>query len=57
MNVVPLPTSLDTPMVPSSCSTILFVIASPRPSPRFLVVTKSSKIAPRRSAGIPEPVS
>ena len=33
------------------------VMAKPRPRPRFFVVTKSSKIAPSRSAGMPEPVS
>ena len=56
-NVVPLLTSLATEMAPPSCSTIFFEMARPRPSPRFLVVTKSSKIAPSRSGGIPQPVS
>ena len=56
-NVVPLPTSLATLMRPPSCSTILREMARPRPRPRRLVVTKSSKTACRRSGGMPQPVS
>ena len=57
VNAVPRPTSLSTAIVPSSCSTMRFEIARPRPRPRRLVVTKSSKIAASRSGGMPEPVS
>ena len=57
VNVVPLPTSLVTAIVPPSCSTMRLLMANPRPRPRFFVVTKSSKIALSRSAGMPEPVS
>ena len=45
VNFVPRPTSLSTVIVPSSCSTIRFEIARPRPRPRRFVVTKSSKMA------------
>ena len=57
VNDVPRPTSLSTVIVPSSCSTIRLEIARPRPRPRRLVVTNSSKIADSRSAGMPDPVS
>ena len=57
MNVLPTPTSLETVIVPSSCSTIFFEIARPSPRPRLLVVTKSSKIVSSRSFGMPQPVS
>ena len=50
---MPEPTWLVTPIVPPSCSTIFREIANPRPSPRRFVVLKSSKIACRRSGGIP----
>jgi len=53
--VLPTPTWLVTEIVPPSCSTTFLEIASPSPSPRRLVVTKSSKIVSSRSAGMPHP--
>ena len=51
VNVLPTPTWLVTAIVPPICSTTFFEMARPSPRPRRFVVTKSSKIDSRRSAG------
>ena len=57
VKVVPRPTWLVTEIAPPNCSTNFFDSARPRPRPCFFVVTKSSKMVPRRSGGMPLPLS
>ena len=57
VKVLPSPGTEETEIVPSCAVTISLQMASPRPVPFFLCVTKRSKRVGRSSAGIPQPVS
>lgn len=54
---VPRPTSLVTSILPPCCSTMVLVIARPKPVPRALVVKNGSKIFSRFSGAMPAPES